>query len=403
MKKTGGFHLLLAGPLLSLALLYITGCTDSQEVSAQRAEGAQGVPVPSVQVTQPHREAVARTLSLPGSVEAFEKAKLYAKVAGYLEQIHVDIGDQVKKGQVLAVLDIPEMPPEYAQAEAELTEAQAQYAKAQADYALQKVIHERSQTLRAREAITQQDLDEAKARHGVAAAGVKLAQARIDNVRAHLGKLKTLMDYAKITAPFDGIVTERFVDPGALIQAATTASVNIAPVVTVQRVATVRVFADVPEPDVPTVDRGDPATLVLSALPQKKFEGEVARFASALDPSTRTMKVEVDFPNPDGLLRPGMYGNLTLALETKAEALTLPAAALVVQQGKTFVYIIQDGHVRRGEVTTGIDDGIRVEIVKGLQGNEEVVVAGASAVNDGSAVRAVHAEASTNNSQVTSH
>lgn len=403
MKKTDGFQVLWAGPILCLALLSINGCAESHEASAQKADGAQGTPVPSVQVTTPHRTAVSRTLTLPGSVEAFEKAKLYAKVAGYLEQIHVDIGDRVQRGQVLAVLDIPEMTMEYAQAEAELAEAKAQHAKARADYELQRVIHERSKTLRAREAITQQDLDEAKARYEVAAAGVQLAQARIDNVQARLGKLKTLMDYAKIKAPFDGIVTERFVDPGALIQAATTASVNISPVVTIQRVATVRVFVDAPEPDVPAIDRGDPATLVLSALPQKKFEGVVTRFASALVPLTRTMKVEVDFPNPDGLLRPGMYGNLTVALETRAEALTLPATALLIEKDKTFVYVVEDEKARKVEVTTGIDDGIRVEIVKGLQGNAEVVVAGASAITDGGRVRAVHANALATNLQAVSH
>jgi RND family efflux transporter MFP subunit len=402
VKKTGGSNVLLAGPLLYLALLYITGCTDFQEASAQRADGAQGAPVPSVQVTTPHRAAISRTLTLPGSVEAFEKAKLYAKVAGYLEKIAVDIGDRVKQGQVLAVLDIPEMTMEYAQAEAELAEAKAQHAKVQADYELQKVIHERSKTLREREAITQQNLDEAKAKYEVAAAGVKLAQARIDNTQAHLSKLKTLMDYAKIKAPFDGIVTERFVDPGALIQTATSAS-NVSPVVTVQRVDTVRVFADVPEPDVPAVDRGDPATLVLSALPQKKFEGVVTRFASALDPLTRTMKVEVDFPNPEGLLRPGMYGNLTLALETRAEALTLPATALLTEKDNTFVYVVEDGKVRKVEISTGIDDGIQVEIVKGLRGNEEVVVAGTSAVNDGGRVRAVRADALATKSQAVPH
>ncbi len=227
----------------------------------------------------------------------------------------------------------------------------------------------------------------------MAAAEVTLVHSRIDNARARLGKLKTLMEYTKITAPFEGIVTERFVDPGALIQAATTASVNVSPVVTVQRVDMVRVFIDVPEPEVPAVDRGDPATLALSALPEKKFAGTVTRFASALHPSTRTMKVEIDFPNPDGLLRPGMYGSLTLNLETHSEALTLPAPALVTEKGKTFVYIVEDGKARRVEVMTGIDDGIRVEIVKGLQGNEAVIVAGASAVSDGGAVRAVTADA----------
>lgn len=402
MKKTVGLNSLLAGPALWVALLYVTGCGESREASAQKADGAQGAPVPSVQVTKPRREAVSRTLTLPGSVEAFEKAKLHAKVAGYLEKIAVDIGDQVKKGQVLAVLDVPEMTMEYAQADAKLAEAKAQHAKAQANYALQKVILERSKTLRERAAITQQDLDEAKARYEVAAAGVKLAQARIDNVQAHLGRLKTLMEYAKIKSPYDGIVTERFVHPGALVQAATSAS-NVSPVVTVQRVDTVRVFVDVPEPDVPAIDRGDPATLVLSALPQKKFEGVVTRFASALDPSTRTMKVEVDLPNPKGLLRPGMYGNLTLNLETRAEAVTLPATALLTEKDKTFVYVVKDGKARKMEVTTGSDDGIRVEITSGLQGHEEVIVAGASAVNTGGSVRTVRADDAATNTQPVAH
>ena len=375
--------------LAFLATLSLTACGPTSDAAPPSNAAA---PV-SVQVTRVERGDMIRSIRLSASVEAFETARLYAKVAGYLDKILVDIGDRVTKGQVLAILDIPEMAMEYTQAEAELAEAKAQLVKAQADYTLQKVVLERSKTLRAREAITPQQLDEATAKCEVAAAEVTLVHSRIDNARARLGKLKTLMEYTKITAPFEGIVTERFVDPGALIQAATTASVNVSPVVTVQRVDMVRVFIDVPEPEVPAVDRGDPATLALSALPEKKFAGTVTRLASALHPSTRTMKVEIDFPNPDGLLRPGMYGSLTLNLETHSEALTLPAPALVTEKGKTFVYIVEDGKARRVEVMTGIDDGIRVEIVKGLQGNEAVIVAGASAVSDGGAVRAVTADA----------
>jgi len=374
--------------MFGLALLVTLGFTACGPTSDASPPSHTPAPV-SVQVTHVARGNMIRSISLSASVEAFATARLYAKVAGYLDKISVDIGDWVTKGQVLAVLDVPEMAMEYTQAEAELAEAKAQQVKAQADYSLQKVVLERSKTLRVREAITQQQLDEATAKCAVAAAEVTLARSRIDNAQARLGKLKTLMEYAKITAPFEGIVTERFVDPGALIQAATTASVNVSPVVTVQRVDMVRVFIDVPEAEVPAVDRGDPATLVLSALPEKKFVGTVTRFASALNPATRTMKVEIDFPNPEGLLRPGMYGNLTLNLETHAEALTLPVPALVSEKGKTFVYVVEDGKARRVEVTTGIDDGIRVEITKGLQGNEEVIVAGGSAVTDGGAVRAV--------------
>src|SRR5713101_7877029 len=374
--------------MFGLALLVTLGFTACGPTSDASPPSHTPAPV-SVQVTHVARGNMIRSISLSASVEAFATARLYAKVAGYLDKISVDIGDWVTKGQVLAVLDVPEMAMEYTQAEAELAEAKAQQVKAQADYSLQKVVLERSKTLRAREAITPQQLDEATAKCEVAAAEVTLVHSRIDNARARLGKLKTLMEYTKITAPFEGIVTERFVDPGALIQAATTASVNVSPMVTVQRADIVRVFVDVPESEVPAVDRGDPVTLVLSALPEKKFAGAVTRFASALHPSTRTMKVEIDFPNPEGLLRPGMYGNLTLNLETHAEALTLPVPALVSEKGKTFVYVVEDGKARRVEVTTGIDDGIRVEITKGLQGNEEVIVAGGSAVTDGGAVRAV--------------
>jgi RND family efflux transporter MFP subunit len=378
--------------MFGLALLATLGLTACGPTSDAAPPSHTPAPV-SVQVTRVARGDMIRSISLSASVEAFETARLYAKVAGYLGKIMVDIGDRVTKGQVLAILDIPEMAMEYTQAEAEQAEAKAQLVKARTDYTLQKVVLERSKTLRAREAITPQQLDEATAKCEVAAAEVTLARSRIDNVQARLGKLKTLMEYTKITAPFDGIVAERFVDPGALIQAATTASVNVSPVVTVQRVDMVRVFVNVPETEVPAVDRGDPATLVLSALPEKKFAGTVTRFASALDPSTRTMKVEIDFPNPDGLLHPGMYGNLTLNLETHAEALTLPAPALVTEKGKTFVYVVEDGKARRVEVTTGIDDGIRVEITKGLQGNEAVIVGGASTVTDGGAVRAITAAA----------
>jgi RND family efflux transporter MFP subunit len=128
-------------------------------------------------------------------------------------------------------------------------------------------------------------------------------------------------------------------------------------------------------------------------MPDVKFEGEVTRFASVLDPSTRTMKTEIDLPNAQGLLRPGMYGNVTLVLESHPAALTLPAATLVTEQGQHFVFVLKDNKAYKVKVTTGIDDGIRVEILSGLQGNEAIIVAGASMLTDGGPVRAVDADA----------
>jgi RND family efflux transporter MFP subunit len=234
-------------------------------------------------------------------VEAFEVAPLHAKVSGYLERITVDIGDRVSRDQVLAVLDIPEMGGEYAAAQARLSEARAQSAKAEADLALQKVVVERHRKLRERRAVTEQDLDEAEAKHLSAQASLELARARVKSAEAELERLGALMEYAKIKAPFDGVVTERHADPGALVQAATSSGA-VVPMLTVARVDRVRVFIDVPEPEVPYVDHSDRATFVPKALDGEDFSGRVTRFAGALNPSTGTMRTEVDFDNPDGRL-----------------------------------------------------------------------------------------------------
>jgi RND family efflux transporter MFP subunit len=356
----------------------------------------------SVQVARPERHNLTRQVGLPGSIEAVEQVTLYAKTAGYLKWIKVDIGDSVQKGMVLAEIDVPEMASELKEAEAEaqraaasLITAQAEWQRAEAEMELKQLTYERLKSIREREpdVLPQQQVDESKAQHDVARAQVSLAKSHIRlaessmvKAGASLARLTTLAEYAQIRAPFDGVVIKRYVDPGALIQHALSQT-NVSPIVTVARVDTLRIFIDVAEPDVALVKKGNPVTLTVDALPGKVFEGDVTRFAAALDPKTRTMRTEIDIPNQDGLLRPGMYGRVNLTLEQRDSVLTVPAGALAIEAGKTYVFTVVDGRAKRVEVHTGLDDGIRVEVINGLSGNEPVIITGKNAVSDGAPVK----------------
>jgi len=346
--------------------------------------------IPSVEVTKPVRKDLARKVTLTANVEPMIKATLYSKAAGYLKWIKVDIGDLVKEGEVIAEMDIPEMLKEYDQAKAKLREAQASYEKAKADYTLQKLTYQRTKDTWEEEpgAVAKQDVDIVSAKFELAKANINSEEAKMDNAKADMERIKTLLEYGKIKAPFDGVVTKRFLDPGALVQVATSSD-KVSPVVTIMNTDTVRVFIDVPEPDAPLIKKGNQATLVVDALSDSKFFGIITRFAESLNPETRTMRTEIDIPNPDHILLPGMYGNLTLNLETHKNAILIPATALVVEKDKRFVYKVRGDKVEKIEIKTDIDDGIQVEVTQGLTGDEDIIVKGKNTVSDGEIVKVV--------------
>ncbi|MBI1940491.1 MAG: efflux RND transporter periplasmic adaptor subunit [Acidobacteria bacterium] len=392
-RLTSGTKWILAGLALAGALLWggrraychLYGDMAKSHAQSSAAEARAR----RVTVIEPLRRAAVRSITLPATVEAFEKATLYAKVAGYLQWIKVDRGDRVRKGEVLALLAIPEMEKEYRSAQAAVLEADAAAERAQADAALKELTYKRLASVRESQAdvISEQEVDEARARAEVAHGEVKFARAKIERLRAEAERIEALMDYARIKSPYDGIITERFVDPGNLIQNAA-ASRDSAPIVTVMDMDRVRVFVDVPEPDVAEVDRGDPVEVEFDGLVGKIFRAAVTRFATALSPGTRTMRVEIDLPNPNHLIRPGMYGRATLRLAEQAEALFLPAESLRVDaEGNKFVLVVQDGRVRKVAVETGLDDGKLIQ-VKGLTGGEQVVLASPGALEEGAAVEA---------------
>jgi multidrug efflux pump subunit AcrA (membrane-fusion protein) len=267
------------------------------------------------------------TVVVPATIQAFFVTDLYAKAYGYVSQIHADIGDHVKKGQVLAVIEEPELQAQFDKAQAVVQQAKAalevakrQLSGMQADLALQQVTLKRQKELFAGKAATPQTLDEAQAKERVSNANVETGKAKITSAEADLeaakaetARLHALLQYDKVVAPFDGVVTKRLVNPGDLVQAA--ASTRTSPLFTCEELDVVRVAADAPEASVAGIRPGLPAEVKLTGPAGVSLHGTVTRIGSALNPATRTMRVEIDLPNPDEKLVPGMYAQVTLGPE----------------------------------------------------------------------------------------
>lgn len=345
---------------------------------------------PRVEVVRPRRATVAQRLQTNATLEAFEETDLFAKVSGYLSDVRVDIGDHVKAGQVLAVIDVPEMKQELAEAKAQLASKQSSLESARrqldhnkADVALQNALaKDRERLGEGRQFISDRTLDQvhanadiAKADLGVAEANRDLAANQVDVAAATVEKIKTLLAYTQIVAPFDGVVARRQVNRGDLVQAATAtrATPSAGSLFTVERIDTIRVFCDVPENDVPHLQVGDPAIVKPSGFDGKPFIGKVTRFSLRLDPETRNMRTEIDLPNPEEQLYPGTYAEVSLEMHRHPDALTLPSAAVGTDGDGNFVYTIADNRITRLTVKTGLIDNGSIEVTAGLSDETPVV------------------------------
>jgi RND family efflux transporter MFP subunit len=354
---------------------------------------------PSVEVVSPRRATVAQRLQSNATLEAFEDANLFAKVSGYLSEVRVDIGDHVKAGQILAVIDVPEMEKELAEAEAQLAArqksletARRQLDRTKADLALQEVTLKRQESLHKDRWVSDQQLDEIRAKReisradlGVADANQQLAAAQVDLATASLAKAAVLLEYSKIKAPFDGLIAQRLVNRGDLVQAATGS--RAVALFKIQRIDTIRVFCDVPENEVPYVRVGDRATVKPFGLAASPIVGTITRFAFRLDPETRNMRTEIDLPNPDERLYPGMYAEVSLEMDQHPDALTVPTSAIGSDANGNFVYTIKGDRVERAAVKVGIRDSGRVEVTQGLSEQTAVVVTAKRAPPAGTAVQ----------------
>jgi multidrug efflux pump subunit AcrA (membrane-fusion protein) len=306
-----------------LAILTVLPGLSVFDAMAQDARVAQATP-PGAPGLSANSQPM--TLDAPATVHAFFATDLFAKESGYVLQIDADIGDHVKAGQVLAVIDNPELQKQFVKSEAAERQAGAALEVAkrrvsgmEADLALQEVTLKRQEQLFAGRAVTQQQLDEQRAKQSVSKASLEvgradiaLAEANLSAATAEKGRLQALLQYTKIVAPFDGVVTRRLINPGDLVQAAT-ANRPTTPLFTCQKIDVVRVFADVPEASATAIRPGWPAQVRLYGPAAQTIAANVTRIAAALDPSTRTMRVEIDLPNPDEKLLPGMYAQVTFS------------------------------------------------------------------------------------------
>jgi RND family efflux transporter MFP subunit len=354
---------------------------------------------PGVEIDHPRRATLAQRLQTNATLEAFEDTDLFAKVSGYLSDVRVDIGDHVKMGQVLAVISVPEMENELAEDEAQLDSKQRSLETAQrqvehnkANVALQDVTLKRQEVLFQGRNIAPQDLDVARANAdiakadvGVAEANLAFAVAQVKLAAATVERVKTLINYEQIVAPFYGVVARRLVNRGDLVQAAT--STRTTPLFTVQRIDTIRVFCDVPENDVPHLHIGDPAIVKPYGLEGKPFVGTVTRFSFSLDPATRNMRTEIDLPNPEERLYPGMYAEVSLEMNRHPDALTVPAAAVGTDSAGNFVYTVTDNQIARLAIKIGLTDNGRTEVTDGLSQNTPVVTTFRGAPSPGTAVQ----------------
>jgi len=360
--------LVLGGLIVMIAVAFLlhrepSSTTTTEATEATKESAAPATFEPAVQVMKPLRRDMARTLTLPANIAPWYQTTLYAKVSGYLKEMRVDKGDRVKKGQIIALIDAPEV--------------SDQYEQAKVDHAIKLLTYERLAGVFKEnpDVIAKQDVDVAKA---AADAAKHLMETR-----------RTLLGYTRVDAPFDGMITARFADPGTLIQAATGSASQSTPLYTIMAVNTVRVYVSVPQEDAPKARPGVKAKLNVKALAGSEFKGTITRTTEALDPITRTLLVEIDLSNEDHRLQPGMYVTATLYLDQHLQTLALPPAAIATEHGgklKT-VMVVDQNVARKTTVKTGMDDGIWIEVVEGLTGSEDVVVVGRANVTDGQKVQ----------------
>jgi membrane fusion protein, multidrug efflux system len=315
-----------------------------------------------VQVIKPIKRDVVQTLRLPATISPYYQTTLYSKVSGYLKSIAVDKGDVVKAGQILAVIDDPELLERYHQA--------------QSEYQIKKVTYERLSSVRKEnpDVIAKQDVD--------------VAEATYQGAKHALDQLASMLDYTKVRAPYNGTVTARFVDPGALIQAATSSATQAVPLFTIMDVSILRFYINVPQEDAHFIKKGTPVTIAISDGPEKTVKATVTRSTVALDPGTRSLLAEIDLPNPGHDLAPGMFAEVVVELRRHPDALVVPPAALVSEGSSKFLFTVDQGVARKIPVETGIDDGLWVEITSGLTGAEDIVVTGKSRLSDGIKIKA---------------
>jgi len=390
---------LLSAVAIAIVLL---GCACSH---VNQAAAKEADPPPSVAAARVGVDDVVRDLTLTAEFRPYQEVDVMAKVAGYVKAIKVDIGDEVKQGQLLAELEIPEMGDDQTRAQSIVSRSQAEVARSKEELRRAESSHEIAHLSYTRLAdvgkqrpglVAQQEIDDAHGKDLVAEAQVSASQANLTATEqqvqisaSELQKVKTLIEYTRVTAPFDGVVTRRYADLGSMIQAGTSSSTQVMPVVKLSQNSLLRLILPVPESAVPEIHAGQEVSVRVPSL-NRSFRGKVARLSERVASTTRTMDTEVDVPNPGNILVPGMYAEVKLTLSQQQGALTVPITAVDTagEEGVGKVYVVTpDNRIEIRQIQLGLQTATSYQARSGLSNGEIVVTSGRASLKAGTLVR----------------
>ena len=384
--------------ILAAALLASSSC--SQKVKAKESPTAS---LPEIGVVRVVKKTLQRNLVVSSELVPFQQIDVYAKESGFVQKLNVDYGTRVKAGQTMAVLEIPELQVQLDEDQAQINDATSEVTRARNELervqAQQKVTHLQftrlDQVAKDRPGlVAQQEVDDWQGKDLAAQAQVAASRAALDSAQSQLIHAQArerhdqvIFDYSKITAPFTGVVTKRYANLGTLMQSGTNSSTQVLPLVQLSQDDLFRLVIPVPESYVAYIRLGDPVDVRVPSL-NRHFPGRVARFSVDVEADTRTMHTEVDVPNPDGVLLPGVYAEATLTLDRKDQAIAVPPEAVNIDGEKRTVWVIDpSGKVQSQPVVLGVETPDYVEVVSGLKPGELVAVGDRSRLTAGEPVR----------------
>jgi RND family efflux transporter MFP subunit len=386
--------------IAALAMMMGESCSKTSSAESKVSEA------PTVAVTKAKTEDMSHGLVLTAEFKPFQEIDVMAKVAGYVKKINVDVGDRVRQGELLAVLEIPEMADDQARAQSMVSRSQAEVARARDELRraessrdIAHLSNTRLSDVAKRRAglIAQQEIDDAQSKDMVAEAQVSAAKSNLSAAEqqvhvsaAELQKVKTLADYLRVTAPFAGVITKRYADTGSMIQAGTSSSTQVMPLVKLSENSLLRLILPVPESAVPTVHVGQQVEVRVPTL-NRSFPGRVARYADKLLSGTRTMDTEVDVPNASLILIPGMFAEVNLTLASHNGVLTVPIPAVDLSGGDDslgqVVVVTPENRIEIRKVQLGMQTASSVEVRTGLRAGDLVVTSNRSRLEAGQQVR----------------
>jgi RND family efflux transporter MFP subunit len=336
----------------------VTGLRARVEAKTNLEKETADLSVPTVSVIHPQGTGGAEEVVLPGNMQAFTDTPIWARASGYLKSWHVDIGSRVRRGQLLAEIEAPEV-------DQQLQQARAQLSTDEANLKLAEITAERYSGLLKQDSVAKQDVD-------TAVQNAAARQATVQSAKANVARLEQMVGYEKVYAPFDGVITARNIDVGALVDAGTNTPGK--ELFHLASNTTLRVYVNVPEAYSRSANSGGNAYVTLNEYPGERFPGVIVRNSNAIDMSSRTLLVEVDVKNPKGQLLPGSYVSVHLKMPSKVEAVTVPANSLIFRAAGLQVAVVKNGRTELVPVILGRDYGDTVEVVHGITRKDLVVV-----------------------------